>query len=108
MAVTENNSSNFKKCALAIAIASCMSLATSVAEAAGLGKLTVFSSLGQPLKAEVEIAATSEELVGMSARLAPPEMFRQAGVDYAGALMDLRFVVEKRGKGKSVDRKSVV
>lgn len=106
--MTENNSSNFKKCALVIAIASCMSLATSVAEAAGLGKLTVFSSLGQPLKAEVEIAATSEELVGMSARLAPPEMFRQAGVDYAGALMDLRFVVEKRGKGKSVLKLSSV
>ncbi len=60
MAVTDNNSSKFKKCALALAVASCMSLATSAADAAGLGKLTVFSSLGQPLKAEVEIAATGE------------------------------------------------
>lgn len=100
--MTENNSSKFKKCALAIAIASCMSLATSAAEAAGLGKLTILSSLGQPLKAEVEISATGEELVGMTARLAPPDVFKQAGVDYASSLQDLRFVVEKRANGKSV------
>jgi pilus assembly protein FimV len=102
MAVTDNNSSKFKKCALALAVASCMSLATTAADAAGLGKLTVFSSLGQPLKAEVEIAATGEELVGMTARLAPPDVFKQAGVDYASSLSDLRFVVEKRANGKSV------
>lgn len=102
MAVTENNSSKFKKCALAIAIASCMSLATSAAEAAGLGKLTILSSLGQPLKAEVEISATGEELVGMTARLAPQDVFKQAGVDYASSLQDLRFAVERRANGKSV------
>ncbi len=104
MAVTENNSSKFKKCALALAVASCMSLATSAAEAAGLGKLTVFSSLGQPLKAEVELSATGEELVGMNARLAPPDIFKQAGVEYSSALTDLRFAVERRGNGKSVLR----
>ena len=104
MAVTENNSSKFKKCALALAVASCMSLATTAAEAAGLGKLTVFSSLGQPLKAEVELSATGEELVGMNARLAPPDIFKQAGVEYSSSLTDLRFAVERRGKGKSVLR----
>ena len=102
MAVTENNFSKFKKCALALAVASCMSLATTAAEAAGLGKLTVFSSLGQPLKAEVELSATGEELVGMNARLAPPDIFKQAGVEYSQALSDLRFKVERRANGKSV------
>jgi len=106
MAVTENNSSKFKKCALALAVASCMSLATTAAYAAGLGKLTVFSSLGQPLKAEVELSATGEELVGMNARLAPPDIFKQAGVEYSQALSDLRFNVERRANGKSVLRLS--
>jgi len=106
MAVTENNSSKFKKCALALAIASCLSLATTAAEAAGLGKLTVFSSLGQPLKAEVELSATGEELVGMNARLASPDIFKQAGVEYSQALTDLRFKVERRANGKSVLRLS--
>jgi len=104
MVVIENNSVKFKKCALALAVASSLSLATSLAEAAGLGKLTVFSSLGQPLKAEVEIAASSEELQGMTARLAPPEVFKQAGVDFASSLGDLQFKVEKRRNGKTVLR----
>lgn len=106
MAVTENNSSKFKKCALALAVASCMSLATTAADAAGLGKLTVFSSLGQPLKAEVELSATGEELLGMNARLASPDTFKQAGVEYASSLTDLSFKVERRANGKSVLRLS--
>ncbi|MCB4359199.1 hypothetical protein KIG99_05755 [Quatrionicoccus australiensis] len=38
----------------------------------------------------------------MTARLASPESFSQAGVDYPQALRDLRFVVEKRGNGQPV------
>jgi pilus assembly protein FimV len=102
MAVTENNSSKLKKRALAVAVASCLSLASVAAEAAGLGKLTIFSGLGQPLRAEVEISATPEELAGMTARLASPDVFKQAGVDFSQALSSLRFDIEKRAGGKSV------
>jgi hypothetical protein len=45
-----------------------MSLTPLFAEAAGLGKLTVLSGLGQPLRAELDIGATKDELAGMSAR----------------------------------------
>lgn len=55
--MNETNCSKFKKRAAAIAVASCLSLAPWVAEAAGLGKLTVLSGLGQPLRAEMEIGA---------------------------------------------------
>ncbi len=102
MAVIENKSSKFKKCALALAIASGMSLASVSAHAAGLGKLTVLSGLGQPLRAEVTLSATPEELSGMSARLAPADVFSQAGVEYSSALSDLSFNVEKRKGGKAV------
>ena len=100
--MTETNRSQFKKRAAALAVASCLSLAPWVAEAAGLGKLTVYSGLGQPLRAELEIGASRDELAGMTARLAPVDAFKEAGVDYASALTDLRFVVEKRANGQSI------
>jgi pilus assembly protein FimV len=100
--VNETNCSKFKKRAAALAVASCLSLAPWIAEAAGLGKLTVLSGLGQPLRAEVEIGANRDELSGMTARLAPQDAFRQAGVDFASVLLDLRFAIEKRPNGQAV------
>ena len=100
--MNETNRTKFKKRAAALAVASCMSLTPWVAEAAGLGKLTVLSGLGQPLRAELEIGATKDELAGMAARLAPQDAFRQAGVDFASILLDLRFSVEKRPNGQAV------
>ena len=93
---------HFKKRAAAVAVATCFSFAPWLAEAAGLGKITVLSGFGQPLRAEVEVNASRAELAGMSARLASPEAFKQAGVEFAGGLTDLRFNVEKRGSGAVV------
>lgn len=67
-----------------------------------MGRITVLSGLGQPLRAELEINASSAEMTAMSARLAPQEAFRQAGIDYSSVLLDLRFAVEKRGSGQAV------
>jgi pilus assembly protein FimV len=75
-----------------------------VAQAAGLGRLVVFSVLGQPLRAEIEVTATNQELVDMEARIAPPEAFERAGLDYATALMSVRFSLDKRPNGQSVIR----
>ncbi len=100
--MNETNCSKFKKRAAALAVASCLTLAPWLANAAGLGKITVLSGLGQPLRAELEVSANRDELAGMTARLAPQEVFRQAGVDYATVLLDLRFAVEKRAGGQTV------
>jgi len=100
--VNETNRSKFKMRAAALAVASFMSLVPWGAEAAGIGKLTVLSGLGQPLRAELEIAANREELSGMTARLAPQEAFRQAGIDYALVLHDLRFTLDQRPNGQAV------
>ncbi|HEY0064212.1 MAG TPA: FimV/HubP family polar landmark protein, partial [Telluria sp.] len=79
------------------AIASAV-LLSSTAYAAGLGKLTVLSSLGQPLNAEIELTAvTAEEASALTAKLAPNDAFRQANIDFNPALLTLRFSVEKRG-----------
>nr|WP_306441291.1 FimV/HubP family polar landmark protein [Methyloversatilis sp. XJ19-13] len=67
------------------------------AGAAGLGKLTVQSAIGQALRAEVELSASADELASMTARLAPPSAFKQAGVEYATSLSGVKVAVEKRG-----------
>ncbi len=68
--------------------------------AAGLGKITVLSALGQPLRAEIDVSATREELADMKARLASPETFKQAGLDYATTLLSIKFNLEKRPNGQ--------
>ena len=70
----------------------------SSAQAAGLGKLTVLSSLGQPLRAEIELTAVSaDEAAGLVAKLASADAFKAANVDFNPALLGLRFAVEQRG-----------
>src|SRR6185295_2456306 len=65
---------------------------------AGLGRLSVNSAIGQPLNAEVEIVSLqSGEEDSLTARLASPEAFRQAGIELSSALVGVRFSIEKRG-----------
>lgn len=66
--------------------------------AAGLGKLTVLSALGQPLNAEIELNSTTrEEAATLVPKLAPPEAFRQANIEMHPSLLGLRFAIEQRG-----------
>ena len=58
-------------------------------------RLVVFSALGQPLRAEIEVSATREELADMKAGLASEESFKQAGLDYATTLLGINFKLEK-------------
>jgi pilus assembly protein FimV len=68
------------------------------AYAAGLGKLTVLSSLGQPLRAEIELTSVSKDEVGaLVAKLASSDAFRQANIEFNPTLLSLRFAVEQRG-----------
>ncbi|HSD38360.1 MAG TPA: FimV/HubP family polar landmark protein [Rhodocyclaceae bacterium] len=72
------------------------------AGAAGLGRINVLSSLGQPLRAEVEIAATPDELEAMSAKVATPEAHARANIEYAGELTAVRMSIERRAGGGAV------
>jgi pilus assembly protein FimV len=89
-----------------LAVASALTLATLpvATEAAGLGKVNVFSALGQPLRAELEVFATREELAGMKAQLASQDAFKQAGVDFAPSLSGITLVVDKRPNGQAIIR----
>lgn len=67
-------------------------------QAAGLGQINVLSGLGQPLRAEIQINATPQELQTLTAKVASPEAFRQANIPYASAIAALRATVEHRGQ----------
>ena len=82
-------------------IALLIALLPCVAGAAGLGRITVLTAIGQPLIAEIELVAVSpQELSSLSARLALPDAYRQANLQYNVALTGARLTVEKRPNGQ--------
>lgn len=70
--------------------------------AAGLGQINVFSGLGQPLRAEIQISATPQELSSITAKVASPDAFRQANIPYPGFLSGIRVSVERSGSRQVV------
>ena len=72
------------------------------AQSAGLGKLSVYSGIGQQLNAEVGLTATPGEMGSMSAKLASHEAFREAGIEYMSVLSDVRITLDKNAAGQPV------
>ena len=95
-----------KKVALAAAF-SALSLAPVATWALGLGRLNVQSALGEPLRAEIDVTSiTAEEAASLQARVASPETYRAAGVDYNQVLGATSVSLHKRTDGRSVLRLS--
>lgn len=67
-------------------------------QAAGLGQISVLSGLGQPLRAEIQITASPQELQSLRARVASADTFRQANIPYSPVIATLRAAVENRGQ----------
>ena len=68
--------------------------------AAGLGKLTLNSALGQPLSAEIDIVTTSnDEVSSLKANIASREAFTQAGVNYEPSFSTFKISIESRANG---------
>ena len=92
-----NNRVRWRLGALAGAVALLAGLASFQAHALGLGRITVQSALGEPLRAEIEIAEiTPEEAASLRAGVASPESFKASGLEYSSALANLRVSVERR------------
>jgi len=70
-----------------------------VAGAAGMGRINVLSTIGQPLMAEIELSVSKEELSSLDARLALPDAYQQANLQYNIALTGARVTIEKRPNG---------
>ncbi|WP_137885405.1 FimV/HubP family polar landmark protein [Pseudomonas sp. 2FE] len=90
---------------LVLAIAAASALTSGVAQALGLGEVTLKSALNQPLVAEIELVEVrdlaSNEVIP---NLASPEEFNKAGVDRQYFLTDLKFTPVLKPNGKSVIR----
>ena len=78
-----------------------VTLLPSVVGAAGLGRMTVLSALGQPLVGEIElVSVTREELGSLNARLASQDAYQQANLQFNPALVGARVTVERRPNGQ--------
>jgi|GEM_PF-81927 len=63
----------------------------------GLGEMQVFSKLGRPLRAEIEILSPlSDDRSHIAIRLASAEAFRRAGIDFDPALRSAKMSIERR------------
>ncbi|HAL68619.1 MAG TPA: peptidoglycan-binding protein, partial [Pseudomonas sp.] len=80
-------------------------LSSGMANALGLGELTLKSAQNQPLEAEIELLDVRDLTAAQLApSLAPPEEFAKAGVNFSSALQDLRFTPVINPNGRSVLR----
>jgi pilus assembly protein FimV len=71
-------------------------------DAAGLGRLSVNSTLGQPLLAEIELVSLAPgEFEAIMARVASPESYQNARIEYQSVLRQLRFSVERKASGQA-------
>ena len=91
----------WKKSAVATAIA--LSLLSGNAFALSLGRITVQSSLGEPLRAQIEVIdMTAEEAASLKTAIASPDAFSAAGLQYNPAMPDLQVKLQKQANGRVV------
>ncbi|TAK49549.1 MAG: hypothetical protein EPO27_05060 [Betaproteobacteria bacterium] len=75
-------------------------LLPAMAQAQGLGRLTVHSALGQPLRAEVAIVSMqSAKDGGLHGSIATPDTYREMGIAFDPVLFSIRVAVEDRAGG---------
>jgi len=89
------------KLILALIAGGLIGMASASSFAAGLGRLTVHSSLGQPLQAEIELLSIQKvEMETLSARVAPQEAFQEAKIEYSAALQGINFNIDTKPNGQ--------
>ena len=90
---------------LVLAIAAASALSSGMAQALGLGELTLKSTLNQPLLAEIELLDVKDLTAAQVVpSLAPAQDFSNEGVPRPAFLEDLRFTPVINADGKSVLR----
>ncbi len=86
-----------------IALAATLSLLATSSHALGLGRMNVQSALGETLKAEIEFTSlTPEEAASLRVRVASPDAYRAAGLDYNAVLPGTQVQIVRRPDGRSV------
>ncbi|HET9975804.1 MAG TPA: FimV/HubP family polar landmark protein [Burkholderiaceae bacterium] len=87
--------------ALSAVAAATLTMAAGNACALGLGRMSVQSALGESLRAEIDITSlTPEEANSLRVRVASPDAYRAAGVDYSAVLPGTQVTVARRADGR--------
>ena len=95
----------WQKTAVAMAAVALLSVPLPSALALSLGRVTVLSALGEPLRAEIDIPSiNADEAASLKATVATPEAFIAAGLDYNPAMTSLRATLQQRSDGRSYFR----
>ncbi|MBC7755687.1 MAG: hypothetical protein H7Z20_03420 [Bdellovibrio sp.] len=86
-----------------MSIALCMALVPISVFAAGLGRLNVMSSLGEPLKADIElIAVTPEDLNSITAAIASQEAYTTQGIEKPASHNSIKVSIAKNAAGAPI------
>ena len=86
----------------AAALALVLGLPALDAHALALGRVTVQSALGEPLRAEIDIPdINADEASSLKTTVANPEAFKAAGLEYNPALGSVQISLQKRSDGRS-------
>ena len=86
-----------------ITVALCIALVPVSVFAAGLGKLSVMSGLGEPLKADIElISVTPEELNSISASIASQEAYAIQGIEKPASHNTIKVDLAKNATGAPI------
>ena len=97
----------WQKTAMAAATAALLGLCGTQAAALSLGRITVQSALGEPLRAEIEVPEiNAEESASLKANIALPDAFRSAGLEYNPAMPNLQVTLQRRPDGRAFIRLS--
>ena len=100
-------SHRWQKTIMAAAATALIGLYGSPASALSLGRITVQSALGEPLRAEIDVPdINAEEAASLQARAASPEAFQAAGLDYNPAMANLKVTLQRRANGRAYIRLS--
>lgn len=100
-------SHRWQKTAVAAAAIALLGLSTPGAWALSLGRITVQSALGEPLRAEIEVPEiNAEEASSLKASVASPAAFTAAGLEYNAAMTSLQASLQRRADGRAYIRLS--
>jgi pilus assembly protein FimV len=87
--------------ALTVVAAAAVMLAAPAAWSLGLGRIQVQSALGESLRAEIDVTSIApEEAANLRVRIAPPDSYKAAGVDYNAVLPSTRVELLRRADGR--------
>ena len=100
-------SHRWHRTAIAAAALALFGLSTSDVFALSLGRISVQSALGEPLRAEIEVPTISaEEAASLKTSVAAPAAFAAAGLEYNAALPGLQASLARKADGRSFIRLS--